>query len=297
MGLIEKVLVCLPERGRSAFNNFLSSQDKSRITELRFRADAPASITYAGKNICSFAGNEIIFSEAEMRDIVAKLCEESVHTYGKTMTEGYITLSDGARIGICGRVRSDKNNIIGLRDVTSLCVRVPHIIYGVSDEIMPLLYSQGRAQSALIYSAPGVGKTTLIRDIAKKLSSGARRLRVAVVDSRGEIYIKEMFAHSLCDFLDGYPKGIGMEIATRTLSPQVIICDEIGGTEDAESILRNQNGGVPLIATAHASDLASLMQCPNIKKLHDARVFKYYIGISRSAESEKFIFDIARREE
>lgn len=296
MDLIEKVLVCLPERGRSAFAAFLSSHDRSKVTELRFRADAPASITYLGKNVCGFAGKEIIFGEAEMRDIVAKLCEESVHTYGQTMTDGYITLSDGARIGICGRVRADKNNIIGLRDVTSLCIRVPHVIYGVSDEIMPLIHSCGRAQSALIYSSPGVGKTTLIRDIAKNLSCGARRLRVAVVDSRGEIYIKEMFSHSLCDFLDGYPKGIGMEIATRTLSPQVIICDEIGGSEDAEIILQNQNSGVPLIATAHASSFEELLQRPNIRKLYDAKVFKYYIGISRSNESERFIFDITRRE-
>ncbi len=296
MDIIEKVLVCLPERGRSAFAAFLSSYDRSKVTELRFRTDAPASITYSGKNICSFAGKEIIFGEAEMRDIVAKLCEESVHTYGQTMTNGYITLADGARIGICGRVRADKNDIIGLCAVTSLCVRVPHIIYGISDEIMPLIYSCGRAQSALIYSSPGVGKTTLIRDIAKNLSCGARRLRVSVVDSRGEIYIKEMFSHSLCDFLDGYPKSIGIEIATRTLSPQAIICDEIGGGEDAESILKNQNSGVPLIATAHANSFEALLQRPNIKKLHEARIFQYYIGISRSNESEGFIFEITRRE-
>lgn len=292
LDLIEKVIACLPEHGRAGLVEFLAVHKREFITELRFRADAPMSVTCAGRNICTFGGKEIVFSETEMRGIVANLCEESVHTYGQTMNEGYITLAGGARIGVCGHVHSDGKKVLNLRDVTSLCVRVPHIVCGISDEIIPLLFSRGEVQSALIYSSPGVGKTTLLRDVAKNLSSGVRRKRVCVIDSRGEIYIRELFAHSLCDFLDGYPKGAGIEIATRTLSPEVIACDEIGGAEEAQAILQAQNSGVPLIATAHACDFASLLLRPNIRILHDAGIFRYYIGLSRIPESEKFTFEI-----
>ncbi len=292
MDLIQKVLACLPEKGRGALADFLSESRREKVTELRFRAGAPMSVTFAGRNVCAFGGAEIIYSEDELRSIVARLCEESVHTYGETMKEGYISLSDGARVGVCGRARADGQNVLSLRDVTSICVRIPHIIRGAADEIMPLVFTHGAVQSTLFYSPPGVGKTTLIRDVAKNLSSGSKRLRVSVVDSRGEIYMRELFARSLCDFLDGYPKGLGIEIATRTLSPEVIVCDEIGGEAEAQAILSAQNSGVPLIATAHASSFELLLMRPNIRKLYDAGIFRYYIGISRASESEKFTFAV-----
>ena len=292
MNLIEKVIACLPERGRHDIFEFLFMHDIELVTELRFRTNAPFSLTYAGRNICIFNGRELIFSELEMRTLLANLCEESVHTYAQTMNEGYITLANGARIGVCGHAHSDGKNILNLRDVTSICVRVPHIVRSVSDGIMPVLFSRGKVQSALIYSPPGVGKTTLLRDVAKNLSSGAYKKRVCVVDSRSEIYMSDIFSHSLCDFLDGYPKSVGIEIATRTLSPEVIICDEIGGIDEASAILQAQNSGVPLIATAHANDLSSLLMRQNIRILHDGGIFRYYIGLSRSHESEKIEFEI-----
>lgn len=292
MDLIQKVLACLPEKGRRTLVEFLSGERRRKVTELRFRAGSPMSVTLDGRNICTFGGNEIIYSEDEIRGIVARLCEESVHTYGETMKEGYISLSDGVRVGVCGRAHADGQSVQSLRDVTSLCVRIPHIIRGAAEEIMPLVFSRGAVQSTLFYSPPGVGKTTLIRDVAANLSSGAKRLRVCVVDSRGEIYMRELFSHSLCDFLEGYPKGAGIEIATRTLSPEAIVCDEIGGEAEAQAILSAQNSGVPLIATAHASSFELLLMRPNIKKLYDAGIFRYYIGLAREAQSNKFAFSV-----
>lgn len=248
----------------------------------------PASVTYEQRNISIFDGREIIFSEAEMRGILARLCEESVHTYGSTINEGYVTLAGGLRIGVCGKAVSDGGRVLNVREISSIAVRIPQAIAGVSAEILPLILKGQRIYSALFYSLPGAGKTTLIRDIAAKL--GAKR-RVAVVDSRGEIYMPEIFAHSLCDFLDGYPKGLGIEIATRTLSPEVIICDEIGEGE-AEKILAVQNTGVPLIATAHGGALSALLLRPGVKKLYEAGVFRYYIGVSRPAGATSYYFEV-----
>ncbi len=289
MDAIDKVLFCLPERARRAFGIFFAGAlNRKKVTELRFRSEMPASVTYEQRNISIFDGREIIFSEAEMRGILARLCEESVHTYGSTINEGYVTLAGGLRIGVCGKAVSDGTRVLNVREISSIAVRIPQAIAGVSAEILPLVLKGQRIYSTLFYSLPGAGKTTLIRDIAAKI--GAKR-RVAVVDSRGEIYMPEMFAHSLCDFLDGYPKGLGIEIATRTLSPEVIICDEIGEGE-AEKILAVQNTGVPLIATAHGGALSALLLRPGVKKLYEAGVFRYYIGVSRPAGAMNYYFEV-----
>ena len=288
---IEKVLFCLPEEYRKIFNEFFASDImRESATEIRFRAVMPSSVTCSGKNISVFGGREIILTESEMTAAVTRLCEESVHTYSATINEGYIVLSDGLRIGVCGKAVSDGKNILGIREITSVSVRIPHIIPGVCQEIIPLIMQKQKINGALIYSAPGVGKTTLIRDVARTISSFGKR-RVAVVDSRGEIYVRKMFAHSLCDFLDGYPKGRGIEIATRTMSPEAVVCDEIGDG-DCDGILCAQNTGVPLIATAHGTELSALLRRPGIKKLYEADVFRYYIGLSRSPSEKRFFFDI-----
>lgn len=289
MDAIDKVIFCLPEKGRRLLASFFAGAvNRKKVSEIRLRANMPSSVTYEERNISIFGGQEIIFTENDMRSILARLCEESVHTYGSAMNEGYITLSGGLRVGVCGKAVSDGARILNVREVSSLAVRIPQALAGASAEILPLIVKGQRLYSALFYALPGVGKTTLIRDIAAKI--GAKR-RVAVVDSRGEIYMREMFGHTLCDFLDGYPKGVGIEIATRTLSPEIIVCDEIG-EGDAEKIISSQNTGVPLIATVHGATLGSLMMRPGVKKLYEAGVFRYYIGVSRPAGSQKYSFEV-----
>lgn len=123
----------------------------------------------------------------------------------------------------------------------------------------------------------------MLRDIAIKAASGENPLRVAVVDERGEFRDEDEMQKTLIDMLDGYPKGEGIEQATRTLSPELIICDEIGGMRDAQAILEAMNSGVPLAASAHAGSFDELMRRPPIKLLYDNSVFARYIGISRDS--------------
>jgi stage III sporulation protein AA len=291
MDMIDKVLFCLPDGAKKILSSFFASDIKrKKTTEIRLRANMPASVTCGDENIFDFGGNKIVFFEREISDIVSKLCEESVHTYGNTVNEGYIAMPEGLRIGVCGRGISENSRLLSVREITSVCIRIPHIIKGAATEILPVIFQKRKINSALIFSLPGVGKTTIIRDIAARLSCAAKR-RIAVVDSRGEIYIREIFSNSICDFLEGYPKGAGIEIATRTLSAEALVCDEIGDGE-TEAILKAQNTGVPLIATSHGDSFPSVIMRPGMKKLYDAGVFRYYIGVSRVPGTERFYFDI-----
>ncbi len=241
------------------------------INEIRLRALGRVSLTCRGENIAL----DFRVGEREIRECVVKLCRGSVYAHGETMRRGYIMAEGGIRVGVCGRLAADGR---ALGEITSLNIRVPHMIRGICDKLLAQCVVGGRIRSTLIYSPPGVGKTTLLRDIASRL---ARTHRVAIIDTRGEIYVPEMFEYTLCDALVGYSRAEGIEIATRTLSPELLICDEIGDADEARQMLSAVNAGVPIIASAHAASVGELTARPNIRMLHDGRVFSAYVGIAR----------------
>ena len=289
-----RILKYLPGTVSSAIGAFSQTlpDGGGYLSEIRLRAGAPVSVTYLDRNVCLFDGKTIVCSESEVAGTLQRLCEDSVHTYGETIKEGFVALENGYRIGVVGRAGSEKENIKSVYGISSLSIRIPHSVSDVSGEALQYVRSHGKINGTLFYSPPNVGKTTLIRDIAKSLSSGRFAHRVAIVDTRGEIYIKTVFENSIADVLSGYPRAKGIEIATRTMSPEVIICDEIGTLEEAKAILSAQNSGVPLIATAHADSFDRLMKRPNIKTLYDNGIFRYYIGISRAAGATRFAYDV-----
>lgn len=287
---LDKILRYLPSKFSSPILKYITANPSaaSFISEIRLRLGALFSITSAGKNISIFGGERIYCTSDDMSQALGALCEDSLHTYGDTMREGYILLDGGYRIGICGHARCEGGALLGVYGITAISVRIPHEVHGVCDMLMPILQSEGRINSALIYSPPGVGKTTLLRDIALKL----RGRRISLVDTRGELFVQESMANTLIDVLYGYPRAKGIEIATRTMSAEVIICDEIGSADEANAILSAQNSGVPLIASAHADSLRSLFMRPNIKLLREHGIFRYYVGLSREISKRDFRFEI-----
>lgn len=274
--LMAKLFACIPRR----ISDEIGTLDIpfSELYEIRLRIDRPASLTVSGANIKLSSR----ITRGELSDCISKLCKGSVYAHSETISEGYISYDGGVRIGVCGSCSSEGN--VGA--ISSLNIRIPHILSGVAEPIIKSCLSDGSPVSMLIYSLPGVGKTTLLRDIAAKLGGELQR-RTAIIDTRGELYLPELLSDTLCDILLGYPKARGIETATRTLSPEVIICDELGGIDEARAILSAQNSGVPLIASAHAADISQLLSRPSIRLLHDEGVFSYYIGVSRKRIGDK----------
>ena len=260
-----------------------------RVEEIRCRLLRNTYVTCGGRTIPL----DHITTASEMEKMLDRVCGGSLYAHRQTLIRGYVTLDSGVRVGVCGRAVTDGDDIVGIYDVSSLNFRVPSLLLSVGAEVERLV-RQG-AGGVLIYSPAGEGKTTLLRSLIARLSSGADPLRVCVVDTRGELSSLLSGHCGSADMLIGYPKHRGIEIATRTMNAQLIVCDEIGGTDEARAILEMQNCGIPLLATAHGARLSDMLRREGIGALHAAGVFENYVGITRRRGGE-FYYRISDRE-
>lgn len=261
----------------------LTKYEENELLEIRLRADRPMTVTTSSGN----QPTGLTLSEQELSETVSRLCDGSLHAYGDTIRQGFIPLPNGCRVGVCGRFSGGE-----VTAISSLSIRIPRTVKGIGAALCRrLLTIPGGGM--LLYSPPGEGKTTLLRDIAATLSSPPYLCRVALIDSREELYRADAFRHTIADVYIGYPKAMAMELAIRTMTPQYLICDELGA-EEAESILALQNAGVPLIASAHACSLEALWQRPAMKQLREAGVFALFVGLRR--EGRGYYFHITEHE-
>ena len=278
--LPHELLSSLPSR----LKDEISSLESEKISELRLRSRGACSVMYGR----SFQALRTSVSQEELEHTVKQLCNGSLYAFRDTINKGYISLRCGIRVGVCGRAVYENGKLIGVYDISSLCIRIPHHVSNLGDSICRLVFERRLTDGVLIYSAPGVGKTTLLRSITERLSSPPVNMRLSVIDTRGELDFGLPKGLN-CDVLSGYEKGLGIEIAVRCLNPQLIVCDEIGADlSEAQSILRAHNSGVPLLASAHASDLDSLLRRPAIAELHRSACFGYYVGITRDQNGFKY---------
>lgn len=263
------------------------------LEEIRLRAGARVCLTTSRGNIFLKSST----SQNEIADILANMCGHSLYAYSDMINNGYVTLDGGVRVGVCGRAAVEEERIIGVYSISSLNIRIPSDIRGIGGEICRLLREMTSSRGILIYSPPGIGKTTLLRSVARSMGSGAEALRVSVIDTRGEIACFDDMQGAAIDVLSGYPKGIGIEIAARTMNAQLMICDEIGEEREIKSILYAQNCGVPLLASAHGDNVEGLLRRYGIAELHRAGVFGAYVKISRKAGSREYDYQITTAEE
>ncbi len=252
------------------------------IEEIRMRAGRRCSLVVSGENIML----DTVLEDGEITDVLEGMCQGSLYAFSDTIKQGYISLPDGVRVGVCGRAGCEGERIIGVYEVNSLSVRIPHKSRPLGAEVCRLLHSFKCTQGVLIYSPPGVGKTTLLRSAAMLLASGGweqgkHPLRTVVIDTRGELSFANEGRDLCLDVLSGYPRRRGIEIATRCLNAEVIICDEIGDYEEAMSLVASHNCGVPLIASAHAANITQLLSRTGLRLLHEAKIFGAYVGIDR----------------
>lgn len=285
---LENLLSCLPERLTREIKRIEGSNFdfEKRLFEIRLRSERVATLNLQGKIIAL----PVYLSKEEINEALKRFCRNSVYAYSESLREGYITFFGGYRIGVAGRAVYDDGALIGVSEVSSLCIRIPHSIKGAGDIAVETFEKMGARRGILVYSRPRVGKTTILRDAAITLS-GAKHYCVTLVDSREEL--SGDFIEKACemDILLGYSKAEGIEIATRTLSPDLIVCDEIGGYDEAEAILSVQSAGVPLLASAHGDTLEEILSRGAIRILSENKIFGAYIGVKKDL-SGKYTYTV-----
>ena len=291
---IYKIQSILPKNISMAINR-LDTQTAESISEIRLRSEGITTVTLAGQNcILSSYGltknvsDSLYISKEELEDFLFKLCKGSVYSHESTLNDFFVT-SNGIRVGFGGSAGSGTN--VGITEITSACIRLPRHIENCSDEIRKHIAENGfpDGKGILIISPPGLGKTTHLRDLAKSLSSfecslePKKAYRVCVIDERFEIFMPKIFDRCCIDFISGVDKIKGLETATRVLSPEIIICDEIASPLEAEKIIRHKNSGTVFIASLHGDAPKSVLEKDYIKAMFDEKVFGGIYSLQRQS--------------
>lgn len=236
-------------------------QKRTRLQEIRLRV---------GRPVCLVCDNQVevlhnVFTKKDMEEVFRLICNDSVYSKQNEILQGFVTLRGGHRAGICGTAVYNGSEIVNIRDISAINFRIAHAHTGCSD----LLLRKISVGSGLLFcGAPCSGKTTMLRDTARNLS---RSNKVALIDSRGELaasYKGEAQNDVGNSFvLDGYSKADGFDHALRCLSPDYIICDEIGSASDSNCIENAINSGVGIICSAHCTGVDELLAKPNLQRI------------------------------
>lgn len=246
---------------------------KDSLQELRLRLNAPPELILQGRRTT-------LSREISGDDL--NLCVNTASHYSpwaaSTMAKGYLTAPGGHRIGLCGEAVCKEGQVVGIKNVHSLCIRVARDFPGVGKHA-PM---EG---SLLILGPPGWGKTTLLRDLIRIRSNSG--IQTGVVDERGELFPGNAFPAGRCtDILTGCGKAEGIHMLLRTMGPGCIAVDEITQPEDCAALSQAAGCGVTLLSTAHASGLEDLHRRSVYRTLLEAEIFDRVL-ILRSDKSWK----------
>ena len=280
----EDACALLPGRLRAAAMS-IERRQKAETEELRLRIGRALYLTTPAGEV-ALPQTRIIRSDLEL--VLDRATEYSRYTAAETLRHGYLTAMGGFRIGVCGtalptgQASSGGECNQGVRDVSSLAIRIPRVHEGVAEPLLPDLLEAGRPLSTLILSPPGGGKTTLLRDLVRLFSQGTPQCpprRVALVDERGELAAVhrgrpqlEVGCHT--DVMDGCPKHLAVPMLLRAMTPQVIALDEVALPADVEAVCAAANCGVALLATVHAASVRELLGRPVGRALLECGVFR-----------------------
>lgn len=262
MGAVERLRALLPPDAAATL-----AAHGTEATQVRLRAGRPVQV-------CLDRGGEALSREPLEREtlgsILAALMEYSVYARQEELDRGFFTLDDGSRVGVCGRMVGDGTRF-RMDGIGSACLRVARPVVGCADGLLACIAPSGGAlRSTLLLSPPGLGKTTMLRDIARQLSDGG--LCVGIADERHELAACHMGVPALdvglrTDVMDGSPRRLAIAGMLRAMSPRVIVADEIGGEDDARALADAVRCGAAIMASAHAGGLEEALSRPDLRSV------------------------------
>ncbi|MDQ0256263.1 stage III sporulation protein AA [Evansella vedderi] len=287
---MKEVFQVLPEKIRKIILK-LPEKTINEIEEIRLRVNRPVEVrTHTATFVVPNSATPFIFIESDSALMLSLLSQHSVYRLEEELKRGYITISGGHRVGLAGRVVMEKGEVKGIRDISSFNIRVARQKYGVAKSYLTQLQQRGNWCHTLIIGPPKSGKTTLLRDIAREISKGVGSLKVeaknvGIIDERSEIAgsVKGIPQHDFgvkVDILDSCPKAEGLMMMIRSMSPEVLVVDEIGRKEDGDAIMEAVHAGVTIFASVHGDCLEDVKARPTIASLIELGFFQRAIELN-----------------
>ena len=256
---------------------------QGEVEELRLRAgQPPAAKTAEGEQPLDLRP----VTAQELRETLSRAARYSVHSYAESLKNGFVTLGGGHRLGVCGTVAEENGQVVGVRGLASLNLRIARQFTGLAAQIAPWI-GDGAPQSVLLLSPPGLGKTTLLREWVRLISD--KGYTVAVADERSEIAaladgVPQFDVGRCTDVMEGCDKKQAALMLLKTMSPALLAFDEITAPADVEAVSLCAHCGTAVVASAHAANVDDLRQRPLYRALLELGVFGRAVVITRKGQ-------------
>lgn len=289
---LKKILRYFPSRLSEALEN-LDDWSIAHLYEINIRSSLPVVLsvnnrrgflTQSGRFTNFYTSGLLTLDENEVKQVFERMCQYSVYAQTNNIINGFITIENGCRVGVYGTAVNEENSIVSVRNISGLNVRIASEYSGISESICNMFASE--KNNVLICGPPTSGKTTLLKDLCKNLSD-CYGYKLSVIDERSEF--KDYYMGFNTDVLCGYPKAEGAMIALRTLSPEIIVFDELGSVTEVETVLQGVNSGVAFVMSIHCRNKNEAFMKKQVKRLLDFKAVDYLAFLKNKAEVEEIV--------
>lgn len=257
------------------------------------------SLYYVKKENTELWKRGYIVTKKDIYDILQKATNVTPIAYQEEIGQGYLTLEGGHRLGFAGQIVADKNKVF-FKHINGMMLRIAKERKGCADKALPFLIQNNRVCNTLVISPPACGKTTFLRDCARQLSDGTELLegkKTVVIDERMEIAattsgIPQFDVGKRTNVICGCKKEMAFVMAVRSLSPEIIIADEIGFQEESRALLYGIYSGCSVICSTHGHSVEEVKDRNSLKELFKEGIFSRYVILEKEADQYKSkVFD------